>query len=76
MPSNLMDKSQIYQTILDAVADVLNTGERPVVIFDLDATLFDVGSRMWHIFREYAEHHDDAELIKALQTIEKPMCRI
>ena len=71
MASKPMNKAEIYQNILESVADILDTGERPVVIFDLDATLFDVGPRVWHIFREYAQQHEDEELKVALDAYRK-----
>ena len=71
MASNPMEKAEIYQNILEMVADVLDSGERPVVIFDLDATLFDVGPRVWHIFREYAQQHEDEALKVALETYKR-----
>lgn len=57
--------------MMDRVQSVLSTGGMPVVVFDLDATLFDVGPRMWHILREYGDQHADVALKTALQSYDK-----
>ncbi len=41
--------------ILDTVRQAYNRGERPIVIFDLEGTLFDNRSRILQILREYGE---------------------
>ena len=53
------------------VTHVLAAEECPVVVLDLDATLFDVGPRVWHILREYADQHEDRDLKKALKSYDK-----
>jgi hypothetical protein len=56
---------------MDRIQSLISAGERPVVVLDLDATLFDVGPRMWHILREYADQHTDADLKEALKSYDK-----
>lgn len=41
--------------VLDAVRQSYNRGERPMVVFDLEGTLFDNRSRILQIMKEYGE---------------------
>lgn len=50
------------------------TGKAPVVVFDLDGTLFDNGPRTWRILLEFAEQHGHAALKQALG--HEPMTRL
>src|SRR5262245_60362346 len=42
---------------------------RPVVVFDLDGTLFDNGPRTWQILVDFAEETDHYELRRALDEL-------
>lgn len=44
-------------------------GRSPVVVFDLDGTLFDNGPRTWQILVDFAEHEGNAPLRKALDAL-------
>ncbi len=45
------------------------TGRAPVVVFDLDGTLFDNAPRTWQILVDFAEQHGDAKLRVALDAL-------
>lgn len=56
------------------LADVIDkcrgsTGRAPVVVFDLDGTLFDNGPRTWQILLDFAEHEGHRELRRALDNL-------
>lgn len=59
------------KSVTDAVARVANqastSGQKPpVVVFDLDGTLFDNGPRTWQILVDFAEHEGNATLRRTL----------
>ncbi|MCP4502952.1 MAG: haloacid dehalogenase-like hydrolase [Deltaproteobacteria bacterium] len=58
--------TQLLDSVLSPTLAALEKGERPVVVFDLDATLFDNGPRTWQILLELSEHQDLPELRKAV----------
>jgi hypothetical protein len=47
--------SAVLPQILEAVRQAYNKGERPMVLFDLEGTLFDNRTRILQILREYAD---------------------
>ncbi len=49
--------------VYDRVDAVTEAGRLPVVVFDLDSTLFDTAARNHRILREFAEHHGDPALL-------------
>jgi hypothetical protein len=59
----------VLKKILEQAEAVIAKGERPVVVFDLDHTLFDNGPRTWTILREFAEATKHQELHDALGRI-------
>ena len=48
---------------------VKSQGQTPVVIFDLDHTLFDNGPRTWAILKDFATATGNAELLAALDSL-------
>ena len=66
-----MAKAELYQNLMDQVSQKRAAGQSPVVVFDLDATLFDVGPRFWHIFHDYTVQYKDDALSEALKTYRK-----
>ncbi|RMG20744.1 MAG: hypothetical protein D6729_02245 [Deltaproteobacteria bacterium] len=46
---------QVLDRVLDRVREVVKAGGRPVVVFDLDSTLFDNRYRTWRLLLEWAE---------------------
>ena len=66
-----MSKAELYQNVMSRIAAVKAQGRRPVVVFDLDATLFDVGPRFWRILHEYATQHDEKELDAKLKAFRR-----
>jgi len=63
--------SKLLQAVLEPVKAAVDAGERPVVVFDLDATLFDNGPRTWQILVEFAESHDLPDLRKAVDAMNR-----
>lgn len=45
---------QVLPAVLDQVRTVRAAGQSPVILFDLDGTLFDNGPRTWQILYEFA----------------------
>lgn len=66
-----MTKTELYQNLMSRLDEVKTAGDRPVVIFDLDATLFDVGPRTCRIIHEYALQYDDKSLEAATKDYRK-----
>lgn len=71
-PPPLPGQVQLLQDVLSTIATVRDEGEIPVVVFDLDGTLFDSRPRTQAIFLEYAEEvaedfPDVAECLRPLQ---------
>lgn len=52
-----MKQYDILTAIVESCQNLSQAGEHPVVIFDLDSTLFDNGPRIHQIMLEYAEAH-------------------
>jgi hypothetical protein len=57
--------------VLDNTRDVHASGRAPVMVFDLDHTLFDNGPRTWHILAELAEHTSRDGLRKQLDGLSR-----
>ena len=66
-----MSKAELYQNVMSRIDAVKAQGNRPVVVFDLDATLFDVGPRFWRILHEYAVQHGETELDEKLKAFRR-----
>lgn len=71
-PPPLPGQIHLLQNVLGTIAEMQETGERPVVVFDLDGTLFDARPRTQAICLEYAEEvandfPDVAERLRPLQ---------
>jgi hypothetical protein len=64
-PSLSFDGSLLRST-LSRVRDVKENDDVPVVVFDLDGTLFDNGPRTWNILAEFAEASGRGALRRAL----------
>lgn len=52
-----MKQYDILAAIVESCQSLSDAGEHPIVIFDLDSTLFDNGPRIHQIMLEYAEDH-------------------
>ncbi len=55
LSSSCLHSNEILLDVVKRVTETKNSGELPVVIFDLDGTLFDSGPRSKRIFLEFAE---------------------
>ena len=67
-PPPLPHQSHVLRTVLERVQQTLELGRNPVVVFDLDATLYDNRPRTLEILMEYREdifesHPDVAEAL-------------
>jgi hypothetical protein len=67
-PSSSSEGSLLRAT-LARVRDVQENGDVPVVVFDLDGTLFDNGPRTWNILAEFAEASGRGTLRRALNDL-------
>lgn len=58
----------ITRALIDKAAAALSRGRDPIVVLDLDGTLYDASSRSLRIFQEYAHRHarSHPELLAAL----------
>ena len=68
--SSSLQSYDLLQDVVKAVSDVKKLGKLPVVIFDLDGTLFDNGPRSKKIFLEFAEEKGDSKLTQTIETID------
>lgn len=66
-----MNSNAILTSILDRVKTTRAAGKRPVVVLDLDATLFDNGPRSWAILSEFAQATNNEVLAAALNGYRK-----
>ncbi len=66
-----MNSHEVLQNIVSRARAVRSSGARPVVVFDLDATLFDNGPRSWHILSEFAEEAGSETLQAGLKNYRK-----
>lgn len=62
----MSDSSRVLDDVLARMKEAQVAGKTPVVVFDLDGTLFDNGPRTWQILVDFAEHVGDAALRRAL----------
>ncbi len=59
--------SQVVDSAVEKVKSCSARGAKPpVVVFDLDGTLFDNGPRTWQILLDFAEHEGNTELRRRL----------
>jgi len=49
---------EVLRKVVDRVKTVLEAKKLPIVVFDLDSTLFDVSKRSYEILREWLAHPD------------------
>lgn len=63
--------TSLLASSLSAIAAAKADGKTPVVVFDLDGTLFDNGARTWAILAEFAEAHKNQDLRSALDGVSK-----
>jgi phosphoglycolate phosphatase-like HAD superfamily hydrolase len=49
---------EVLQKVFDRVKAVLEAKKLPIIVFDLDSTLFDVSKRSYEILREWLAHPD------------------
>ena len=66
-----MNSKEVLTSILERVKATRSAGRRPVVVLDLDATLFDNGPRSWVILSEFAEEAQNDVLKVALNGYRK-----
>lgn len=59
----------VLQDILDEVAATHARGDHPVVLLDLDSTLFDTGERHRRILAEFASQHGDPALVELVSRL-------
>ncbi|HUP58393.1 MAG TPA: HAD family hydrolase [Bdellovibrionota bacterium] len=55
-----MTESEIFKEISERIRSALAAKERPVVLLDLDSTLYEVGPRSFGILQEWLSHADSA----------------
>ena len=60
------DAAHILNLISERVVEVAQAGKTPVVVFDLDSTLYEVQPRTYQIIQEYLASDASASLNKAL----------
>lgn len=63
------ETARVLDDSLARCRHVVESGRTPVVVFDLDGTLFDNGPRTWQILVDFAEQHGDAQLRRALDRL-------
>ena len=64
---------EVLALVLARTQEVLKRGKLPIIIFDLDSTLFDVSKRSYEILREWLAHPDHqafSETLAQLQGLE------
>ncbi len=64
-----LQPDSLLQNVTERVCVTKKAGKIPIVIFDLDGTLFDNGSRSKRIFLEFAEGKGDITLKKRVQML-------
>jgi hypothetical protein len=60
----------LLEGILERAGESRRRGDLPVVIFDLDGTLFHTGFRSKHIFLEYAQENGDSLLVSTVRSLD------
>lgn len=63
--------TEVLQEVARRVQGVLSEGKLPVVIFDLDSTLFDVGMRSYRILSEWLAHPEAQSFTETLSSLSK-----
>lgn len=66
-----MKDSRILNNIVEACLESVSCGRHPLVVFDLDSTLFDNGPRIHQILLEYATEQNLEPVIEKLKGLEK-----
>jgi len=61
--------NEILQDVVEKVSETKKSWELPIVVFDLDGTLFDNGPRSKRIFLEFAQEKGDSGLIEKVESI-------
>jgi phosphoglycolate phosphatase-like HAD superfamily hydrolase len=64
---------EVLDLVLARTQEVLKRGKLPIVVFDLDSTLFDVSKRSYEILREWLahpEHHSFSETLTGLKDLQ------
>ncbi len=62
----MIETNRVLDDALARCRTVVAGGRTPVVVFDLDGTLFDNGPRTWQILVDFAEHQGDSALRRTL----------
>jgi hypothetical protein len=62
----MIETNRVLDDALARCSTVVTSGRTPVVVFDLDGTLFDNGPRTWQILVDFAEDQGDSALRRAL----------
>lgn len=60
------DDAQVLGEVIERTRRLLSGRERPVVVFDLDSTLYEVKTRTFRILREWIDAHRDSPVAAAL----------
>ena len=63
------DSAQVLGKVIAGVKKALAEKKLPVVIFDLDSTLFDVSKRSYEILREWQSHTETGSFKETLQLL-------
>ena len=56
--------SQVLSLVVERCGQVLAAGKLPVVVFDLDSTLFDVSHRSYQILKDWAGHPETVRFVE------------
>lgn len=56
-----LSEQEVLDRLLASVAEASDRGERPLVLLDLDSTLYEVGPRTHAILKEWAEHPESRD---------------
>lgn len=64
-----MNAANLLEKLTTECHSLCEQGQMPVVVFDLDHTLFDNGPRTWEILREYASAASRNDLLSALDAL-------
>jgi hypothetical protein len=65
-----LQSNDLLDDIIKKVSETKKSGELPIVIFDLDGTLFYTGYRTKQIFLEFAREKGDSELVKKVESMD------
>jgi hypothetical protein len=74
--SRMTQPSKLLRQILSRIRDLKAQNQAPLVVFDLDSTLFDVSPRMQKILHDFAEKEENqrnfpesCEIMKKIETV-------